>query len=306
MACKTKEKNIVFVFLTEFIRINDVTYWFVTSFLGFLLGISMLSFNKYIVPFFVFAISTFLIIAFAAAINNYYDAESDKKNPRRRNINAIASGKISKKTANFIIIIFVIIPLIVSLLYKFEVFLFCVVLLIWMGIYSSPPLRFKGRPGIDLIWHFFAFFFLILWGSYIAGSVELISWLIAFSAGIFSCISQAFNHIFDYSFDKADGTITFAVWLGLDKAKIIAILLTFIHIIALFPIIIFYSISYLVTIIILIGCILLGLFKLKPRLNFNSIRKYYFIILYYFTLSIYINCLFYHFFLLYGISAFLI
>jgi 4-hydroxybenzoate polyprenyltransferase len=300
MSNKIKEKNIILVFLTEFIRIKDVTLWFATSFLGFLLAITSLSINKYIEPFFVFAISTFFIIAFAAGINNYYDVNTDKKNPRRRNVNAIASGKISKQTATLINIIFVFIPVIVTLLYKFEIFLFCVILLILMWTYSAPPLRFKGRPGFDIIWHFFAFFLLILWGIYIAGTIDILNLLFAFSIGIFSCIAQVYNHIYDYAYDKADGTITFAVWAGLDITKTTLLILTFIHIIALIPIIILYSIDLWVIIIILMGSILIGIFKTKPKLNLFSIRKSYFFIMNYFSLLVYISVLLFHLFSLIG------
>ncbi len=73
----TEEKNIILVFLNEFIRIKDVAYWFVMPFLGFLLGISILSFSRYVIPFFVFFISTFYILSFTFAINNYFDANTD-------------------------------------------------------------------------------------------------------------------------------------------------------------------------------------------------------------------------------------
>ena len=38
-----KKKNIVSIFLTEFIRIKDVIGWSLISFVGFILGISVLS-----------------------------------------------------------------------------------------------------------------------------------------------------------------------------------------------------------------------------------------------------------------------
>ena len=291
----SKKKNITLVILTEFIRINDAIKWSAISFGGFILGMSSFDLSSYIIPLLVFLVSTFFIMSFTFAINNYYDADSDRENPRRRNINAIASGKISKQTATSINIIFVIIPVIVSLLYKFEVFLFCIVFLTWMWIYSSPPLRLKSRPGIDVIWHFFAFFFIVIWGSFIAGSVGLINWLVAISIGVWSSVGQVGNHISDYSFDKDSGTNTFAVWIGIDKAKITIEILTLLHLILLIPLILLCSLGYLITIIIVIVIPIIGLIILKPRKGAFPTKRCY---IYYFTIviggAVYLSCLVYH------------
>ena len=96
---KTKKKeNRFYIFLTQFIRIEHVFGWSAISFGGFILGMTSLDFTNYLIPFFVFLITIICIISFTFSINNYYDAESDRINPRRRDYNAIASGKISKKT----------------------------------------------------------------------------------------------------------------------------------------------------------------------------------------------------------------
>jgi len=214
------KKNITLVILTEYIRIKDVIVWSAISFGGFILGMSHLDLSSYIIPFIVFLVSTFFIISFTFTINNYYDTDSDKVNPRRKDINAIASGKISKKTGIIMNIIFLIIPLIVSILYKFEVFLFCAFLLFLGWAYSASPLRTKSRPILDVLWHFLGFFSYVIWGSLIGGSIGLISWLIAISIGVWSSVGQIGNHIRDYSFDKDSKTKTFAVWIGIDKQKL--------------------------------------------------------------------------------------
>jgi 4-hydroxybenzoate polyprenyltransferase len=260
-----EKENRMLVFLTGFIRIQHVSFWFAASFFGFLLGITTLSLNLYIVPFVVFAISMFCILSFTFAINNYYDADSDRENPRRKHINAIASGKISKKNGILLIIMFVLISLIVTILYKFEVFLFCVFLLFLGWAYSVPLLRTKSIPVLDIIWHFLGFFSYVIWGSLITGSIDIINWLVAISIGIFSCIGQVWNHINDYSFDKDSGITTFAVWGGLKTANVAFKIIVLIHIIVLIPLILLYSLSYLSTIIILILGVFIGLFVLKPK-----------------------------------------
>jgi 4-hydroxybenzoate polyprenyltransferase len=215
-------------------------------------------------------------------------------------INAIASGKISKQTGIFLNTAFVIIPLVISMLFKIEVFLFCVLLLVWMWVYSSPPLRLKGRPGLDVIWHFFAFVLLILWGSLIAGSIDLINWLVAISFGIWSLIAQVWNHISDYSFDKDSGTVTFAVWAGLDTAKTALKMIVLLHTIFLIPLIVLYSLSYLSTIIILIGGAVITLFGVKPKKDFPISPTYY--TPFVFAGVVYLSCMIYHICMLLGES----
>lgn len=214
-----KRKNIVAVFLTEFIRFRGVFNWSAFSFIGFILSISSLKLSEYLTPFLVFIICSFCILSFTFSINNYYDIDSDRRNPKKIHYNAMASGKISKKTGIILNVIFVIIALVVSFLFKLEVFFFCAFLIFWMWIYSSPPLRLKGRPGADILWHFVAFLLLILWGSIIVGSITLINWLVAISIGVFSCIAQIMNHIDDYKFDEESGPKHTRYQRGLKKLE---------------------------------------------------------------------------------------
>jgi len=262
-----KKENIIFVFLTQFVRIEHVFGWSAISFGGFILGMTSLNLYDYLIPFIVFLISTFCIISFTFSINNYYDADSDKINPRRKDYNAIASGKISKKTGIILNISLVLIPLILSYLYRFDVFLLCIIFLTWMWLYSSPPLRLKSRPGLDIVWHFFAFILIVLWGSLIAGKINLINWLAALSLGAFSLIGQVENHIYDYSYDKESRTNTLAVKIGLKKTKKILTTLVFFHIILLIPLIILYTISYYHSILIVVIISIIGLifFKYKRK-----------------------------------------
>ena len=116
MSSDEKKKNIFYSFFTGFIRIRGVLNWFVISFFGFLLGITSLNITNYMIPFIFFVISTFFILAFTFAVNNYYDINTDKENPRRAHLNAMASGAISKQTGMMLNLIFIIIPLVLSLL----------------------------------------------------------------------------------------------------------------------------------------------------------------------------------------------
>jgi 4-hydroxybenzoate polyprenyltransferase len=287
-----KKKGIFINFLTGFIRIRGVMNWLAISFFGLLLGISSLDITRYIIPLLFFAISTFFILAFTFSINNYYDVDTDRENPRRITLNAMASGKISKQTGMLLNIIFIVIPLILSLFYTPEVFLFCAFLIIWMWTYSALPLRLKGRPGLDILWHFIALLALVLWGSYIAGTISLINILVAVSFGVFGCFAQIDNHIQDYPFDKASGSKTFVVWIGLHKATIALQISFILYLLSLLPLIVLFSLYSSFTILIVCAGIVLSLIIIKIKKNTGTPALYHIINI--FGWSVYISCLLYH------------
>ncbi|RLF27741.1 MAG: hypothetical protein DRN01_01665 [Thermoplasmata archaeon] len=290
---KTKEKKLM-VFLNEFIRIKDVMRWGGISSFGFLLGVSSLNPTKYLPSFLLFFITTFCILSFTFAINNYYDAESDKENPRRKNVNAIASGKISKKTGVSLNIILALTPIAVSVFLGFKLLTLCLTLVFLMWIYSAPPLRLKGRPGLDIMWHFSAFFLLVIWGSLFAGSLETIHILTAASIGVFSCIGQIGNHIEDYKYDKESGTTTLAVKLGVEKTKRVLNGFTATHLILLTPLILLYTIKYYTTMFFFLLVAVAGFLILRPKKGFFPTKRCY---TYYFAVvlggAVYGSCLIY-------------
>ena len=301
-------KNTIKLFLNQFIRISDTIKWSAISFLGFILSITQLSITTYIIPFLIFALSTFCIMGFTFAVNNFYDIQSDIKNPRRKETNVLASGDISRRSAIFYSLILALIPLLISIFtFRYEIFIFCSYLLFLGWTYSAPPFRTKNIPGLDLIWHFIGFFSFVIWGSLIAGSsiyagsIGLMIWLIAISIGVFSCIGQVWNHIMDYSFDKDTGTMTFAVKMGLEKAKKTLFFLIYLHLIFLIPLVLLYTIKYAITILILISCIIIGFFLLKPKKDGFPTKKSF---EFYFAVivggSVYLTCVIYYLLILLG------
>jgi 4-hydroxybenzoate polyprenyltransferase len=285
-----KQNNMVAIFFSEFIRIRGVLGWLAIASIGFVLGMSPLPLSSYLIPVSVFLVSTFCMISFTFSINNLYDIDSDRRNHKKIHFNAMASGKISTETGTILNIILVIIPpLAVALLFNPRVFIFCLLLIFWMWAYSSPPLRLKGRPGADILWHFAAFVLLVLWGSSIAGSLGLISWLVAVSIGVFSCIAQVLNHINDYQFDRESGTVTYAVWRGLDSTVAALKTIILLHCILLIPLIFLYSLSYSYTIGILIAGILTGIFVVETRKHALGSSAYYFPVVLGF--AVYVNCI---------------
>jgi len=289
-----KKKNVVSVFLVEFIRIHTVISWCAFSCGAFILGMSSLSISEYLGRFLIFFVSTFCILSFTFAINNYYDVDSDRINPKKIHFNAMAEGKISKKTGSLVNLTLVVIAfLTVALLSNPRAFVFCILFIFWMWAYSAPPLRLKGRPGVDIIWHFIAFVILVLWGSFIAGSLGVSNWLAAISLGVFSCVAQVWNHFNDYEFDRESGIVTYAVSRGLDTTIVTLKIIVILHVILLVPLIFLYSLQYVLTIGVFISGILLGIYVANTkRKALGSSSAYYFPIV--LSFAVYINCIIYH------------
>ena len=285
-----KKENIFWIFFSKFIRIQDTAYWIAVSFLGFILGITSLSFSTYIIPFLVLLISIFCIISFTFSINNLYDVETDKKNKRRIDVNPIASRKFSLKTSKIIILTLTVIPLIISFIFGYiKLFLFTASLLFLGWAYSAPPLRLKGRPGFDLLIHFLGFFLYVIYGSYIAGRIEYLSILVAASVGLASCISQMANHIMDYIPDKESGILTFAVWVGKDKAKITMYLFVVLHLILIIPILIIYALNSYGVYLILFAGLIFSLYLSTPKKTFDIKKIKFIVFIFYFSLFIYLS-----------------
>lgn len=150
-------------------------------------------------------------------------------------------------------------PLIITILFNFNIFLLCFLLLIYALAYSAPPLRVKGRPGLDLIWHFFGFFILFMWGSYFAGSIRLINWVISISFGIEGCITLIQYHIKDSFFDEKTGTNTFVVWAGIKNSKNLLKIFQIVQILTILYILFKYCFNYTITIVIFIVGIVIGI-----------------------------------------------
>lgn len=287
-----KKKRNILMFFTGFIRIRGIVNWSAISFFGFLVGITVLDIESIMVPFFFFAVSTFFILAFTFAINNYYDVDTDKENPRRAHLNIMASGHFSKRAGLLLNLLFIIIPLVLSFFYSPVVFVFCAGLIFWVWAYSAPPLRLKGRPGLDILWHFIVFFALILWGAYLAGSISLLAILVAVSFGLYGCFAQIDNHIHDYPFDKASGSQTFAVRLGLPAAYK-ALSVTFIlYLVFLVPLIILFSLPAYLTIVIVGGGIVGSIIVIKIKKSTKA--ESLFPIINCLGWAVYLNCLLYH------------
>jgi 4-hydroxybenzoate polyprenyltransferase len=187
--------------------------------LFFTMGLSSLSLLPTIVSLSVFLVATLAIMSFTFGINNYYDVASDRENPRRRDTNIFVTGQLSKSKGLFFNGLFCLMALLVTLLFRPNNVFLCGFILLWMYFYSAPPLRLKGRPPYDVLWHFIGFVLMVLWGAVMAGTSSILILLMALSLGVFSCIGQLWNHFVDYTFDRQSGIRTYAVDVGLSTTQ---------------------------------------------------------------------------------------
>ena len=298
-----KRNSKVRIILTKYIRLDDVIRWMAISFVGFILGTTSFTFQAIVLLFIVFLIATFFYMSFTFAINNYYDANSDRANPRRMHKNALASGDISKKGAMIINILCIVIPLLILSWYKPVVVPLTILLIVWSALYSIPPIRIKGRPGVDVIWHFFGFLYIVLLGALIAGSLSELVWLMAISLGIFSCIGQLANHYEDFEYDKESGTKTFAVRFGLKATKQTIEVVLGIHLCIIILLFVLYLSHYLITLLLVGGLMILGFLLLRPKkTGFPTRRSYEFYLSTIVGGSVYISVLLYHILTMMSIS----
>jgi len=298
-----KRNNKARIVLTKYMRLDDVILWMAISFIGFILGTTSFTFQALVLPFCVFLIATFFCMSFTFAINNYYDADSDRANPRRMHKNALASGDISKKGAMAVNILCVVIVLLILTWYNPMALLVAVLVFIWSATYSIPPIRIKGRPGLDVIWHFFGFLYIVLLGALIAGTLSQLTWLMAISLGVFSCIGQLGNHYTDFEYDKESGTQTFAVRFGLSTTKKTIEAVLAIHLIIILLLFILYSSHYLITVLFVGVSMVLGFLLLRPtKAGFPTRKSYEFYLTTVVGGIVYISILLYHFFTMMAIN----
>jgi 4-hydroxybenzoate polyprenyltransferase len=83
-------------------------------------------------------------------LNQYFDYENDRANNLKKDL-PIASGEVSPRTGLALFFVFTSVSLTSAFLTDISVFLLLLAFML-LGIgYSTPPVRFKSRPGLDVI-----------------------------------------------------------------------------------------------------------------------------------------------------------
>jgi len=157
------------------------------------------------------------------SLNDYFDFESDKQNPKKD-----AYEYRSAKPDQRLLIIALGSLLVISLGMLYQDLLLVQLFILWILIiltYNIPPLRFKARPGLDML---FALNF-PLWGfvGYIAVANQWPSLESLVPVTLLAMMFHLYTAIHDMPFDKKAGVHTSAVYVGSARLNIIfCILLT--------------------------------------------------------------------------------
>jgi 4-hydroxybenzoate polyprenyltransferase len=129
----------------KLLRFDSWQVWLFNFLLGCILfGIPQVS--RFIVVLFSFVLATIAIFI----LNQYFDWEIDSVNDLKKNL-PIASGDVKPRTGLGLFFAFTLISLASAFVTDISIFLLLLTYML-LGIgYSTPPLRFKNRPGIDII-----------------------------------------------------------------------------------------------------------------------------------------------------------
>jgi len=131
-----------------YVRLLRFDSWQVWLF-NFLLGCILFelpSISRFIIVLVSFSLATSAVFI----LNQYFDLENDKANTLKKDL-PMASGDVSPKMGLTLFFVFTAVSLTSAFLTDISVFLLLVALML-LGIgYSTPPVCFKSRPGLDVI-----------------------------------------------------------------------------------------------------------------------------------------------------------
>ena len=176
----------------------------------------------------------FTYLGFSFAINDSFDVQEDLLNDTRSN--PIATAEIEQKNAIRFSLALGIAGLLLSTWFGLMIFFYQLTLTVLSYLYSAPPLRLKSRYPFDILSHGFFFGALILLLPVIVfGPITNIAVLLTFSVFFLSILIELWNHISDYESDMKAMLKTTVCVLGLEKSVKIAIVLSLLFPVTLFP-----------------------------------------------------------------------
>ena len=196
-------------------------------------------------------ISDVLVVGFAFSCitsavfveNQYFDKETDKKNPKK-NMLPLASNKVTSKTTLTIMLVLIGLGFTTLAIYNLYLIPIFLVYFALCSAYSSPIIHLKGKPGLDIIVAGIAsgvFPFLI--GLMTANKLSInihLPWVARSYQDALLCIiplflfqvaSQIFQELRDFQADKEDKIETFVVRFGIKQSTRLAIITIFFAII---------------------------------------------------------------------------
>lgn len=252
-------------------RISRVRFWLYlggTYLLGYAFGAQEL--KEFINIEFFFYLFLFLIPAnvFLYGVNDYYDFEEDKKNPKKEGYEHRVVDKERNDLSKIVLYSFLFFVVAIMLNFELTQLILLVVFVYLSYAYSAKPVRFKARPILDFSSN--ALYFIPGLIGYHQASGMLPGWEIILSLFLWTSAMHLFSAIPDIKYDREAGIITTAVKFG----KKISLSLCFIFW-AGFAGILFIRIPIYLWIILLVYPIIPLLILIFPKINIKKIYKIY-------------------------------
>ncbi|MFC4906388.1 UbiA prenyltransferase family protein [Actinomadura gamaensis] len=148
------------------------------------------------------------------AVNDVVDAPGDRRNPRKRDA-PLVSGQVSVREAMVAAHVAGLAALLVAITVRLS---FALVTLGFLGLgwlYSVPPFRFKGRPGLDVATNAVAVGGLaVVAGWTVVRPLAGFPWVMAFQGVLVAVALYVPTTVVDHGADVAGGYRTVAVRLG--------------------------------------------------------------------------------------------
>jgi len=210
--------------LRAYVKLLRFDSWQVWLF-NFLLGCILFELPQ-IGRFMVVLVSFSLAASAVFILNQYFDYENDRANALKKDL-PIASGKVSPRTGLTLFFLFASVSLTSAFLTDISIFLLLLTFML-LGIgYSTPPVCFKCRPGLDVIVcgigaGILPFFIGVQTAPLLTFQFEL-PWMVrryqdalftALPIFLVQCAGQIYQVVGDYDADASAKINTFAVKYG--------------------------------------------------------------------------------------------
>jgi 4-hydroxybenzoate polyprenyltransferase len=251
-------------------KISRFRFWIYTGgtfVVGYALAVNTIGdffrFDYYIYLLYFF----FFANVFIYGVNDYWDEETDKNNPKKDEKEHRLTNSEKK---NLLRVIYLVVGISIVLLFfqtNLERILFSIFLLL-SYFYSSPPLRFKEKPFLD----FSSNYLYIMPGIFAYSMVSNYLPSIIILTGAYFHISamHIFSAIPDIEYDRAAGIKTTPVFIGEKYALILTLIFWLILSIIVITLVNFRLLSFLVFLYPLFPFLLL----IKGNLNINKLYWY--------------------------------
>jgi 4-hydroxybenzoate polyprenyltransferase len=199
--------------LLKIIQVSRPIGWLISAIL-YLVGIKLSGSEFGIVQIIQMLLLTLPYCFFLFGINDIYDFESDKNNPRKGNF--LQGARIQKQDMLFIkkmSLVFGSGLIFVSLFAGFWNFICTVLLLLASYFYSAPPVRFKELPIIDTLSNSAIIYLVLMLGF----TQNALPWELIHKVYVVLLLVSGFNAyhtIVDFESDRKTSHRTFAVIFG--------------------------------------------------------------------------------------------